>query len=254
MVSTRPLISKSSSSCTNPLVTVPSAPITIGNTVTFMFHGFFSCLARSKYLSLFSLYFNFIQWSVGTAMFTIRQVLFFVDYYTVWSSGWSVWISKSQRSLCVSFSRTDSGSCVESNFNFLHNSQWTSLHTQSSLVLYVFCASLLHSLIMWLIFSSISPHNICYFVASLISSSSCHAASTDIPDPLSPLLPIIHRPGRSSGLHPISSHSCCMYVRAGRPALARLYVGVHWSTSLMSSSLLLQQCPAILVRLTWIIF
>ena len=23
--------------------------------------------------------------------------------------------------------------------------------------------------------------------------------------------------GRSSGLHPLSSHSCCMYVRAGRP-------------------------------------
>ena len=24
--------------------------------------------------------------------------------------------------------------------------------------------------------------------------------------------------GRSSGLHPVSSHSCCMYVRAGHPA------------------------------------
>ena len=34
----------------------------------------------------------------------------------------------------------------------------------------------------------------------------------------------------------------CMYVRAGRPAFARPYVGVHRSTSLMSSSLLLQQC------------
>ena len=45
----------------------------------------------------------------------------------------------------------------------------------------------------------------------------------------------------SSGLHPVSSHSCCMYVRAGRPAFARPYVGVHRSTSLMSSSLLLQQ-------------
>ena len=60
--------------------------------------------------------------------------------------------------------------------------------------------------------------------------------------------------GRSSGLHPVSSHSCCMYVRAGRPAFARPYVGVHRSTSLMSSSLLLQQCPACLVRLTWIVF
>ena len=59
--------------------------------------------------------------------------------------------------------------------------------------------------------------------------------------------------GRSSGLHPVSSHSCCMYVRAGRPAFARPYVGVHRSTSLMSSSLLLQRCPACLVRLTWIV-
>ena len=60
--------------------------------------------------------------------------------------------------------------------------------------------------------------------------------------------------GRSSGLHPVSSHSCWMYVRAGRPAFARPCVGVHKSTSLMSSSLLLQQCPACLVRLTWIVF
>ena len=60
--------------------------------------------------------------------------------------------------------------------------------------------------------------------------------------------------GRSSKLHPVSSHSCWMYVRAGRPAFVRPYVGVHKSTSLMSSSLLLQQCPACLVRLTWIVF
>ena len=59
---------------------------------------------------------------------------------------------------------------------------------------------------------------------------------------------------RSSGLYPVSSQSCSMYVRASRPAVARPYVGVHRSTSLMSSSLLLQQCPACLVRLTWIIF
>ena len=60
--------------------------------------------------------------------------------------------------------------------------------------------------------------------------------------------------GRSSGQHSVSSHSCWMYVRAGRPAFARPCVGVHKSTSLMSSSLLLQQCPACLVRLTWIVF
>ena len=60
--------------------------------------------------------------------------------------------------------------------------------------------------------------------------------------------------GRSSGLHPVSLHSCCMFVRAGHPAFALPYVGVDRSTSLMSSSLLLQQCPACLVHLTWIVF
>ena len=60
--------------------------------------------------------------------------------------------------------------------------------------------------------------------------------------------------GRSSGLYPVSSHSYWMFVRAGRPAFARPYVGVHRCTSLMSSSLLLLQCPACLVRPTWIVY
>ena len=46
-------------------------------------------------------------------------------------------------------------------------------------------------------------------------------------------------PDRSSGQHPVSLHSCWIYVRAGRPAFARPCVGVHKSTSLMSSSLLI---------------
>ena len=56
--------------------------------------------------------------------------------------------------------------------------------------------------------------------------------------------------GRSSELHPVFSQSCCVLVRADRPAFARPYDRVHWSTSLMSSSLILQQCPACLVPLT----
>ena len=86
MVSTCSLISKSSSPCTNYLVTIPSAPITISITVTFMFHSFFSSLARCRYVSLFSLPFSFSLWSVGTAESGIRQVPFFFffsffDYY-----------------------------------------------------------------------------------------------------------------------------------------------------------------------------
>ena len=60
--------------------------------------------------------------------------------------------------------------------------------------------------------------------------------------------------GRSSGLHPVSSHSCCMYVRASRPAFDWPYAGVHRSTSLTISSLLLQQGPACLVRQACIVF
>ena len=41
--------------------------------------------------------------------------------------------------------------------------------------------------------------------------------------------------GRASGQHPVSSHCCWIYVRAGRPAFAWPCVGIHKSTSLMSS-------------------
>ena len=64
IVSTRPPTSKSSRPFNNPLFIVPNAPITIGTIVTFMFHSFFNSLARSRYLSFFSLSIRFILWSV----------------------------------------------------------------------------------------------------------------------------------------------------------------------------------------------
>ena len=111
MVSTRPPMSKSSSPFNNLLVTVPKAPDTIGAIVTFMFHSFFNSLARSRYLSYFSLSFSFILWSARAAKSTILQVLVFL--LIIIRSGllvgirWSVCMPKSDRSLCVSFSRTD---------------------------------------------------------------------------------------------------------------------------------------------------
>ena len=88
---------------------------------------------------------------------------------------------------------------------------------------------------------------------SLELSSSCRAISTDIPDPLSPPLPIIHcfqqvlRATSRIGTE-------LLYVRAGRLSFAHPCEGVHKSTSFMSSSLLLQQYPACLVRLILIVF
>ena len=177
MVSTRPPASKSSSPFSNPLVTVPNAPITIGIIVTCMFHSFFNSLARSRYLSFFSHSFSFILWSAGTAKSTILQVLFFL--LIIIKSGllagirWSVFMLKSHKSLWVTFSRTGAGLCIYhllvwSNLNFLHISQWITLLTQLCLILYSFCANLLHSLIMWLIVSSLSLHSLHLFLLLLL--------------------------------------------------------------------------------------
>ena len=78
---------------------------------------------------------------------------------------WSVCMAKSQRSLCVSFSKADVSLCIYhlfvwSSLNSLHNSHLITLSTHSCLILYSFCANLLHSLIMGLIVSFLSPHNL----------------------------------------------------------------------------------------------
>ena len=88
IVSTPTLISKSSSPCTNPLVTVPKAAFSILITVTFMFHSFFN--SQQDPGAFFSLSFNFTLWSSKTAKSTIWQVhffFFFVDYNFIWFSG-----------------------------------------------------------------------------------------------------------------------------------------------------------------------
>ena len=184
IISTHPVISKSFCPCTNTFVTVPRAHITICIIITFMFHSFFNSLARSKSLSLFSHSFNFIPWSTGTAKSTSLQVLFFFFFsflLIIKRSGhlaeirWSVCIEKPQRSLCVSFSRSYSGLgiyhlFVWSNLNFWHSSQWITLATLLCLVLYSFCTYLLHSLIMWLIVSSLSPNNLHLLFYCLIYS------------------------------------------------------------------------------------
>ena len=78
MVFIRLPTSKSSSPFSNSLVTIPNVPITIGIIVTLMFHRFLNSLARSRYLTFFSLSFNFIMWSDGTAKSTIFHILFFL--------------------------------------------------------------------------------------------------------------------------------------------------------------------------------
>ena len=78
---TCPLISKYSSYCSNPLVTVPSTLITIGINVTFIFHSFFSSQARSRYLFLLSLSFTFTLWPFGTIMSINAYVYIYIYIY-----------------------------------------------------------------------------------------------------------------------------------------------------------------------------
>ena len=134
-------------------MTVPSAPVTIGITVTFMFQSFF--LVPYTYSGT---YLSFNLWSARTAKPTILQVFFLFDPF----------VCQNPRGVCVCvcvwLSRIDIGLCmyhlfILSNRNFLHNSQWIIIPTQSCLVLFSFFVNLLHSLIMLLIVSSLSPHN-----------------------------------------------------------------------------------------------
>ena len=168
-VSTRPPTSKPSSPFNNPLVTVPKAPITIGIIVTFMFHSFFQFSSK---VEVFILIFTVIQfYSVFSRDSKVDNFASSFFLLIIIRSGllaeirWSVCTSKSHRSLCVSFSRTGVGLCIYhllawSNLSFLHISQWITLATQSCLLLYSFYANLLHSLIMWLMVSFLSPQSL----------------------------------------------------------------------------------------------
>ena len=130
-VSTRPAMSKSSSYCINPLVTVPSSsscraasadildplspflPIihrhrqVFGIIVNFLFHNFFNSLARSRYLSIFLLSLNFILWSAGTAKSIILQVLVFCWLFlclVVWPRVSDLFVCENSKGVCASHS------------------------------------------------------------------------------------------------------------------------------------------------------
>ena len=105
MVSTQPPTSKSSWPFNNSLVTVPKAPITIGIIVTLIFHSFFNSLARSRYLSLFQFYSVVSRDSKVHNFADVLILLIIIRSGLLAEIRWSVCISKSNRSLCVSFSR-----------------------------------------------------------------------------------------------------------------------------------------------------
>ena len=133
MVSTRSPTSNSSRPFSNPLVTVPNVPITIGIIVTCMFHSFFQFPSKVEVLILLFTFFQIYSVvSRDSKVDYFASSLFFL--LIIVKSGLlagirrSVCMSKSHRSLCVAFSRTGSGLCIYhllvwSNLNFLHISQ-----------------------------------------------------------------------------------------------------------------------------------
>ena len=166
MVSTHP---PNSSSRINPRLCTKNTNYN-GITVTFMFLRSFNSLARSRYWS-FLIFLNDTPWSAGTAKSIIRQVLsFFCGWLFLWLVVWLTLggpiVSQNPRGVCVSHSPGQILGCANTICSygqisiFLHNFQWITLLTQSCLVLYSFCANLLHLLTMWLIVSSLSSHNL----------------------------------------------------------------------------------------------
>ena len=166
MVSARLPTSMSPSPFSNPLVTVPNAPITIGIIVTCMFNSFFQFSSKVEVLfTFFQFYSVVIREAKSIILHVLSFLLIIIKAGLLAGIRLSVCMLKSHRSLCVAFSRTGAGLCIYhllvwSNFSFWHISQWITLPTQSCLALYSLCANLLYSLIIWLMVSSLSPHSL----------------------------------------------------------------------------------------------
>ena len=132
------------------------------------------------------------------------------------------------------FSRTGARLCIYhlfvwSNLNFLHISQWITLLTQSCLVLYSFCANLLHSLIMWLMVSSLSLHSLHLLFCCVLS------ILTLIWLVLTALFfyffAAIRRDSVSLSKFPFLSHYYYYYFSSSEFFTPVLAVGLHWSLS-----------------------
>ena len=169
MASTCPLLSKSSSPFTNPLGIISSVRTPPDVTISFVFHRVFFQFSSKVYVLNSHFVFFYFQLVVSrdarvhflaSSLFSFLFLFFFFFLLTFTRSGrlakikWSVF--------CVTFFTAESWLCiyhlfVGSNLYFLHNSQWITFPTQSCLDWYSLCANLLHSVIIWLIVSSLSP-------------------------------------------------------------------------------------------------
>ena len=134
-----------------------------------MFHSFFQLLCKVKVFFFLFTIFSIIlygQPSQQSPLFSkFSFFLWLLSGLVVWLRLGDLFICQNPRELCECHSPGQMLGCIyhffgRSNLNFLLNSQWITFPTHSYLVLYSFNANLLHSLIMWLMVSSLSPHNL----------------------------------------------------------------------------------------------
>ena len=122
MVSTSPLISKSSSRLTNFWGIVLNAPKTIGISVTFIFHSFYF----SNKVNIFISFFHFLLFSLcglpGRQNPRIGRSFFF--FFCIWLS-LVVWprlgdsfVSQNRREVCASHSQGRIPGCIYTTFSY----------------------------------------------------------------------------------------------------------------------------------------
>ena len=87
---------------------------------------------------------------------------------------------------------------------------------------------------------------------NIFISSSCCAISTDIPDPVLPPLPIVHYFRQVFRATSCISTELLYVGSSWSSCFACPCEGVHRSTSLMSSPLLLQHCPTCLILIVFV--
>ena len=133
------LISKFSSLCTNPLVTVPRETIITGITVTFMFH-IFQFPRKVRELTFFPFFQFYSMVSQISKVHNSARSHFFYCLF-VWPRLGDLLVFQNLRSVCASHSLGQILGCVYSIFRIvklqiLLNSQWTNLLSKPCLVLY----------------------------------------------------------------------------------------------------------------------
>ena len=115
IVSTHPLISKFSSPFISPFVTVLRVPITIGITVTFIFHSFFNSLARFNYLSFLTIFQFYFVVCWDSKVHNFARSLFFLILLlglVVWPRLGDPFICQNPIGVCASHSQGEILGCA----------------------------------------------------------------------------------------------------------------------------------------------